>query len=353
MKLTLCAKIFFLSLSLYLGWAIITEAADVSTSWSEPATTFYIGDLGGDNDLWKSAFEEAALRWNDAPTLFTFNTNRKVGNGYCSGTGTNNVQFSATNCGDTWGSSALAITTSWSNGEELIKADISFNDARNWDVYDGRTRTLSVDFRRVAAHEMGHAAGLVHPDVSYALMSAATNNTYLPAFDDVVALSEKYGSSKHILTLETIGDGQIIVTPTVVGTGVVSENILYNNDYARFLDCDEPRCEIPLQHGLRLTIKAVAGDTSQFLSWDGTTVIADGANILEGTVALAPLTSSRMLTASFTSINDPASTMNNSTQQAQSIQTPSSGGGLISFTIIFFILLILVRRESISTGIKT
>jgi hypothetical protein len=344
MRLTQCAKIVVLSLCLSASVVTKTQAADAGVSWPEPATTFYLGDLNGANDLWKSAFEEAALRWNDAPTLFTFNTSRTSGSGYCSGAGTNNVQFSATNCGDSWGSSALAITSFWSNAEELIKADINFNDARAWDVYDGRTRALSIDFRRVAAHEMGHAAGLAHPDVSNALMSAGVNNTYLPAFDDVVALSEKYGNSTHILTLETFGIGKITVTPTVPGTGVVSDNTLYDSDYARFLDCDESKCEIPVQHGLRLTITAVADDTSQFLSWDGTTVMADGATILDSIVALAPMTSSRTLAASFTSPDDPGDTTAPDGTLAQTAPASSSGGGVSNLAMIFCMLLILISR---------
>jgi hypothetical protein len=291
-------------------------------------------------------FVEAPLRWNDAPSLFTFNTSRTSGNGYCSAIGTNKVQFSAANYGDSWGSSALAITSFWSNAEELIKADINFNDARAWDVYDGHKRVLSINFRRVPSYEMGHAAGLGHPDVNNVLMSAGVNNSYLPTFDDVVALSEKYSNSTHILIMETFGIGKITVTSTVQGTEVISDNTFYDSDYARFLDCDEPKCEIPVQHGLRLTITVVADDTRQFLNWNGTTVMDDVATILDSIVALAPMTSSRTLTASFTSLDDPGNTTKPDGALAQTGPVSKSGGGVNSLTIIFSMLLILMSRFS-------
>lgn len=271
-------------------------AADAGVSWSSNSVLFYIGNLNGADDLWKDAFEEGTYRWNDVPTQFRFNSVRSIGGGYCTGYGDNNVQFSATNCGDDWGANTLGITSYWSIGTQLTKADITFNNLKDWNVYDGPTQFYANDFRRVAIHEMGHAVGLAHPVESGLLMSATVNNTYLPALDDINSLLNKYGSITHTLTINNIGDGIVRVEPKVYGTGVVYDNTLYTSDYGFFLDCYDPVCEIPIQDGLRLNITATPDYGANFISWEGTTIIGTG-------VELVALTDDRTLTANFSFID--------------------------------------------------
>jgi hypothetical protein len=267
-------------------------AEDAGVSWPTPDATFYIGNLSGANGLWKSTFEEAALRWNDTATQFKFNTTRASGSGYCSNLGDNNVRFSATNCGDAWGSSALGITAFWSKGSELTKVDISFNNNRNWNVYDGNKKAFAVDFRRVAAHELGHAVGLAHSASSNALMFASASNTYLPTPGDVNSLAIKYGSKAHTLTIRNLGSGGVTILPKVDGTSVIANNISYTSNYSAILDCRKAICQIPVQGGLRLTMTAQPEEGAVFVSWDGTT-------IRDETVALAPFYSDRELVANF------------------------------------------------------
>ena len=270
---------------------------DAGVAWPEPSTLFHIGNLNGANGLWKDAFEEAAQRWNDAPTRFNFEVSRESGSGYCSNLGENNVRFSSTKCGDAWGSSALGVTAYWSRDSQLTKADISFNTNRDWDVYDGNIQPYANDFRRVAMHEMGHAAGLAHAVASDVLMSTSANNTYLPALDDVNSLQKKYGSATHTLTIKNSGSGLVTLAPRVPGTGVISENTLHTSNYGDFLNCYAAQCQFPIQHGLRLTMSAVPAQDTVFIGWEGTTV-------RESRVALGAFTADRTLVANFSSIGD-------------------------------------------------
>jgi hypothetical protein len=347
----------FRNLSLSLGLCYLplgnSLAADSGLSWSEPSVSFHIGNLNGADNLWKTAFEEAALRWNDAATQFRFNTTREPGSGYCTNLGNNNVRFSTTNCGDAWGSTALGVTAFWSNGSQLTKADISFNNSRDWNVYDGNLKSFAVDFRRVAAHEMGHAVGLAHSVATNVLMSTAANNTFLPALDDVNSLNDKYGSKTHILTIENFGDGKVIFTPKVAGTGVKALNTFHTSNYTSFLDCKEATCQIPVQDGLRLIMTAVPDSGAVFVSWEGTTTRED-------TVALSPMTSDRKLVANFTYLDgaeDPAtSDVDPATSDVDPVTSDvdpvtaqefsTTGGGALQLYLLIWLLFISAIKGS-------
>ena len=114
--------------------------------------------------------------------------------------GRNDV-FSGTSSYDyALGSSTLAVTTWWSQGNRIIEADICFNSALDWDSYRGDLRRNSgvQDFRRVAMHELGHVLGLSHPDENgqsvTALMNSRISNTDTLAVDDIQGVLALYGS---------------------------------------------------------------------------------------------------------------------------------------------------------------
>ena len=103
----------------YLPCGLVIGATS-GVSWPTDSVLFHIGNLNGADDLWKDAFEEGAKRWNDAPTSFQYLTKRTLGTGYCTNAGNNSVQFSSTRCGDAWGSSTLAVASTWFRGDNYF-----------------------------------------------------------------------------------------------------------------------------------------------------------------------------------------------------------------------------------------
>lgn len=67
-------------------------------------------------------------------------------------------------------SNVIAVTVVWGvfigppRGRELVEWDILFNEAFNWgNVHVNRPDLTVMDIENIAAHELGHAAGLGHP----------------------------------------------------------------------------------------------------------------------------------------------------------------------------------------------
>ncbi len=97
-------------------------------------------------------------------------------------------------------SRTLAITTTWTiTGNERTQADIVFNTAYSWNVYDGPRSGISVDLRRVALHELGHLLGLDHPDQATppqtisAVMNSQISNLDRLSADDIAGAQQLYG----------------------------------------------------------------------------------------------------------------------------------------------------------------
>lgn len=116
--------------------------------------------------------------------------------------GTNDIFFSATRYGESFGSSTLAIavtqTVSINGGPfERIESDIIFNTAFTWNSYRGTTRSER-DLRRVLIHEMGHSIGLKHPDEAgqtvSAIMNSITSNVDTVTADDIAGAQSLYGA---------------------------------------------------------------------------------------------------------------------------------------------------------------
>ena len=114
--------------------------------------------------------------------------------GSCGRNQANEVTWSNTNCGLAFGSSTLAVTTSWSSSGKVIEVDMLFNNAKSWGSYSGPLRfnangTSINDLNRVALHELGHAAGLDHPDdagqVVASVMNSRIDDTYVLQADDI------------------------------------------------------------------------------------------------------------------------------------------------------------------------
>ena len=114
--------------------------------------------------------------------------------GSCGRNQQNEVTWSANNCGLAFGSSTLAVTTTWSSSGKVVEVDVLFNNSKTWSAYSGPLKfntngTAINDLTRVALHELGHAAGLDHPDEAgqsvSAIMNSRISSIYTIQADDI------------------------------------------------------------------------------------------------------------------------------------------------------------------------
>ena len=165
------------------------------TSWSGNQATMY--STGGDsNATFDRSFVEAMGNWNNLSNFRYLNANgfrdpcadpNFYGPPWFSG-----YSFRSDYCGVTFGRSTLAINIRWTLGGETVQAGTVFNTAWSWDVHNGSGS--NIDFRRVAAHELGHALGLGHGSVNTSLMKPFYSDTVeTPQYDDINGIRAIYG----------------------------------------------------------------------------------------------------------------------------------------------------------------
>ena len=181
--------------------------------WPNPTTVFHV-DIPGADGLWNDAFETAMVRW-DQQTIFNYTIVRNSFKDPCDPPDNprNGVKFDDTVCGEAWGSTALAITRTWSQGTTTVQSGIVFNSNEKWDVYDGPWRGSPGDFRRVAVHELGHSLGLRHEDGVVAIMSTSVgpgDTIVVPQPDDIAGVNALYGSTPPGPSAQPISVGQTV-----------------------------------------------------------------------------------------------------------------------------------------------
>jgi len=137
-----------------------------------------------DGTNYSSSFVAALDAWNAVVRDVQFAGTVGAAGAGGDGNRVNEVFFSANVYGQAWGSTTLAVTTTeYSTTQPLsdgsyrrTEADILFNSGRTWNSYRGALQSGTVDLRRVAVHELGHALGLDHPDEAGQTVTAIMNS---------------------------------------------------------------------------------------------------------------------------------------------------------------------------------
>lgn len=192
----------------------------MGSKWPKPQTTFYV-DIAGASGAWNTAFEDAMTSW--AVAGFDFNVVRNSYSDPCVASDhRNGVRFHTHFCGTAFGASTLAITSYMYVGSETVEADIVFNANESWNVYTGALNYGSMDFQRVAVHELGHALGLGHENANHTIMTSVIGNVEVPQADDIAGVRSLYGLTGDDYG-NSIGTAQAIasvsITGGVIGTG--------------------------------------------------------------------------------------------------------------------------------------
>ena len=152
------------------------------------------------SDTWDSVAEAALADWNGKISRSRFAVVRDSAATRSQGNRANNVFFSNSIYGQSWGSGVLAVTLTIRTSRNTVEADVIFNSNLSWDSYRGGLRR-AMDFRRVALHEFGHVLGLDHPDQAQpaqflsAVMNSRVGNTELLQPDDISGAHALYGAA--------------------------------------------------------------------------------------------------------------------------------------------------------------
>ena len=111
--------------------------------------------------------------------------------------------FADNRCGTEFGSNVLATTLTTlsctnpgcTGKKDIVEADIVFNANENWDIYRGPLLPQTIEFERVALHELGHALGLDHESSAIAIMQPFASNIATLQPDDISGANVIYGGT--------------------------------------------------------------------------------------------------------------------------------------------------------------
>ena len=162
--------------------------------WAYHRTNFFYAVGNAPSAAFSTALHQALGEWNPL-SGFKFVPYYRYANP-CNSSGPNGAAMAGTACGQAFGSGVLGITMysyNWNN--RFTHAGTVFNSHVRFSIYDGPLRYGSMDFRRVAAHEMGHALGLGHENNASipAIMQPYISNTDRPTTDDTRGIRALYG----------------------------------------------------------------------------------------------------------------------------------------------------------------
>lgn len=178
--------------------------------WNNGTVTMQLMLGGGSGTLidgspsWNQVATNALATWNTHIDLVKFSAVNDSTATRGDGTGTNDVFFDSKVYGRDFGSSTLAIATSWYNTgtNAKLEGDVVFNSGKSWNSYRGNLHVSGTtqvnDFFRVAVHEFGHILGLDHPDEHgqsvTALMNSTISNLDALTADDISGGRSLYGA---------------------------------------------------------------------------------------------------------------------------------------------------------------
>lgn len=200
--------------------------------WSTSKTAIYVNFDGytPSGEVWNERFSRAMDSWSQA-TSFEFISvdsyqdpcNKRSGGGY--GDSISSATFGDDICGNAFGANVLAVTltsgfcfdASCTSGFDINDADIIFNTAKQWDIYEGSRKGDAIDFGRSALHELGHALGLNHEAAARSIMAANIQDIDSLLQDDIDGANYIYGAPDDASQYQSIY-GIKINTPKAIST---------------------------------------------------------------------------------------------------------------------------------------
>lgn len=203
-------RAIFLVVSLVWAMASSAQSPQPIDRWRGNSIEFFFYQNGTGERQIRQAFEQAMQRWN-VGSLSMSMTGDATNNTACearrSGVRIVNIADIVTSPPEKCGQFAprdLATTFTIRTAQgEIVAADMFFKASVPWAVYDGPLRP-QMDFRRVAVHELGHAAGLSlqsfdgkdrHDTDPSSIMYPVISDVFMPSPQNLATLRAKYAQA--------------------------------------------------------------------------------------------------------------------------------------------------------------
>jgi hypothetical protein len=149
--------------------------------------------------------EDALNSWNQYLVHMQFAVDRNSILPPSGDDGNTSVTMASNFYGESFGNGVLAITLVTPRDQNLIEADVIFNNKYHFDSYRGRLLPGVQDFHRIALHEFGHIVGLDHPDEANpaqtvaAIMNSTISNVDSLQQDDINGAKSIYDNGPEYL----------------------------------------------------------------------------------------------------------------------------------------------------------
>lgn len=174
-------------------WASGETGVVIDLDISNPAGTNPPNVVSGgpSNTELEAAYIEAMDLWTTTST-FRYKLSSAGGSSAPCSSGTNGMSFASVSCSGAFGSTTLAVQTTYYNTNTNLntRTITTFNNNKQWDIYSGNWNGVA-EFRRVAVHELGHGLGLNH-SANGSIMYFQSGNVETPQADDLAGVAALY-----------------------------------------------------------------------------------------------------------------------------------------------------------------
>lgn len=180
-------------------YVIVWEQGTIAMQLKLPAPTRTLTDGASS---YNASVQTALQTWNGIVGTVQFTSSVQLSGVNTAGNRVNEIVMADKVGGEDFSANTLAVTVSYTIGDNRVESDIVFNAARSFDSYRGPLRTDAYDIQRIALHELGHVLGLGHPDEAgqtvTAIMNSRIGNLYELQTDDTNGAQTLYGAPASI-----------------------------------------------------------------------------------------------------------------------------------------------------------